>query len=55
MRRTPRGLYIVGELPRRDPARSSRVKDEFLAEDQLHGNDAGDQALAEPIDLSLFR
>ncbi|HTN87629.1 MAG TPA: SGNH/GDSL hydrolase family protein [Sorangium sp.] len=39
----------------RDPTRSSRVKDEFLAEDQLHGNDAGYQALAESIDLSLFR
>ncbi|WP_437587375.1 hypothetical protein [Sorangium sp. So ce1000] len=39
----------------RAPVRSSRVKGEFLAEDQLHGNDAGYQALAESIDLSLFR
>jgi lysophospholipase L1-like esterase len=39
----------------RDPARPSRVKDEFLADDHLHGNDAGYRALADSIDLSLFQ
>ena len=40
---------------RRDAARPSRVKDEFLADDHLHGNDAGYRALADSIDLSLFQ
>jgi lysophospholipase L1-like esterase len=38
----------------RHPACPSRVKDEYLADDHLHGNDAGYRALAESIDLSLF-
>jgi hypothetical protein len=38
-----------------DPARPSRVKDEFLADDHLHGNDAGYRAMADSIDLSVFR
>ncbi len=38
----------------RDPARPGFVREEFLAEDRLHGNDAGYRALAESIDLSLF-
>jgi len=39
----------------RDPNRPSRVKDEFLADDRLHGNDVGYRAMADSIDLSLFR
>ena len=39
----------------RDPARPSRVKDGFLADDNLHGNDAGYRAMADSIGLSLFR
>lgn len=38
----------------RAPARPSRVRDEFLADDHLHGNDAGYRALADSIDLALF-
>jgi lysophospholipase L1-like esterase len=38
----------------RDPARPSRIRDELHAGDHLHGNDAGYQALADSIDLSLF-
>jgi len=39
----------------RDPAHPSRIRDDFHAGDHLHGNDAGYQALADAIDLSLFR
>ncbi|MFI7124774.1 SGNH/GDSL hydrolase family protein [Nonomuraea sp. NPDC050153] len=38
----------------RDPARPSRIREDFHAGDHLHGNDAGYQALADSIDLSLF-
>ncbi|QFY10381.1 SGNH/GDSL hydrolase family protein [Nonomuraea phyllanthi] len=38
----------------RDPARPSRIRDDFHCGDHLHGNDAGYQALADSIDLSLF-
>lgn len=38
----------------RDPANPSRIKEDFHAGDHLHGNDAGYQALADSIDLSLF-
>ncbi|KOV78057.1 SGNH/GDSL hydrolase family protein [Nocardia sp. NRRL S-836] len=39
----------------RDPARPSRIRDDLHSGDHLHGNDAGYQALADSIDLSLFR
>jgi len=38
----------------RDPDRPSRIREDFHAGDHLHGNDAGYQALADSIDLSLF-
>ncbi|MEU1945622.1 SGNH/GDSL hydrolase family protein [Streptomyces sp. NPDC059474] len=38
----------------RDPARPSRIREDFHAGDHLHGNDAGYRALADSIDLSLF-
>jgi lysophospholipase L1-like esterase len=38
----------------RDPARPSRIREDFDAGDHLHGNDAGYQALADSADLSLF-
>jgi lysophospholipase L1-like esterase len=37
-----------------DPDRPSRIREDFHAGDHLHGNDAGYQALADSIDLSLF-
>ncbi|MGW0804950.1 SGNH/GDSL hydrolase family protein [Nonomuraea sp. NPDC002799] len=37
-----------------DPDRPSRISEDFHAGDHLHGNDAGYQALADSIDLSLF-
>ena len=37
-----------------DPARPSRIREDFHSGDHLHGNDAGYQALADSIDLSLF-
>jgi lysophospholipase L1-like esterase len=39
----------------RDPDHPSRIRDDFHAGDHLHGNDAGYQALADSVDLSLFR
>ncbi|WP_330275950.1 SGNH/GDSL hydrolase family protein [Lentzea sp. NBC_00516] len=39
----------------RDPARPSRIRDDLHAGDHLHGNDAGYRALADSIDLSLFK
>lgn len=39
----------------RDPARPARIRDDFQAGDHLHGSDAGYKALADSIDLSLFR
>lgn len=38
----------------RDPACPSRVREDYLAADLLHGNDTGYRALANSIDLSLF-
>jgi lysophospholipase L1-like esterase len=38
----------------RDPANVSRIRDDLHMGDHLHGNDAGYEALAEAIDLSLF-
>lgn len=38
----------------RDPNHPSRIRDDFHAGDHLHGSDAGYQALADSIDLSLF-
>ena len=38
----------------RDPARPSRIVENLQAGDYLHGSDAGYQALADSIDLSLF-
>ncbi|HEX7252450.1 MAG TPA: SGNH/GDSL hydrolase family protein, partial [Thermoanaerobaculia bacterium] len=39
----------------RDPEHPSRLLPRFAAEDHLHPNDAGYQAIAEAIDLALFR
>ena len=39
----------------RDPARPTQIKDGFHAGDHLHGSDAGYQAMAAVIDLSLFK
>jgi lysophospholipase L1-like esterase len=38
----------------RDPDHPTRIRDDFHAGDHLHGNDAGYQALADSVDLSLF-
>ncbi|MFJ7631284.1 SGNH/GDSL hydrolase family protein [Streptomyces sp. NPDC097595] len=38
----------------RDPADPSRIRDDLHMGDHLHGNDAGYDALARSIDLSLF-
>ncbi|MFE9065318.1 SGNH/GDSL hydrolase family protein [Streptomyces violaceusniger] len=38
----------------RDPARPSRIREDFHVGDHLHGSDAGYRALADSIDLSLF-
>jgi lysophospholipase L1-like esterase len=39
----------------RDPGHRSRLLPRFASEDHLHPNDAGYQAMADAIDLSLFR
>ncbi len=39
----------------RDPAHPARIKEEFQAGDHLHGSDAGYRAVADSIDLGLFR
>ena len=39
----------------RDPGRPSRIRPDFHSGDHLHGSDAGYRALADSIDLSLFR
>jgi lysophospholipase L1-like esterase len=39
----------------RDPARPSQIKDGLHMGDHLHGSDAGYKALADSIDLGLFR
>ena len=38
----------------RDPGRPSRIREDLHSGDHLHGNDAGYQALADSVDLSLF-
>jgi lysophospholipase L1-like esterase len=39
----------------RDPAKPTQMKDAFQAGDHLHGSDAGYRAVADSIDLGLFR
>jgi lysophospholipase L1-like esterase len=39
----------------RDPAKPTQMKDPFQAGDHLHGSDAGYRAVADSIDLGLFR
>ncbi|MFS8201936.1 SGNH/GDSL hydrolase family protein [Streptomyces sp. CWNU-52B] len=39
----------------RDPHRPDRIRDGFHEGDHIHGNDAGYRALADSIDLSLFK
>jgi lysophospholipase L1-like esterase len=38
----------------RDPANPTQMKDGFHVGDHLHGSDAGYEAMAKAIDLSLF-
>ena len=39
----------------RDPLQPTRIKEGFHAGDHLHGSDAGYEAMAAVIDLSLFK
>jgi lysophospholipase L1-like esterase len=39
----------------RDPDRPSRLRAEFDSGDHIHPNDAGNRAMADVIDLQLFR
>jgi hypothetical protein len=39
----------------RDPANPSRIREGWHAGDHLHGSDAGYKALADSIDLGLFK
>jgi lysophospholipase L1-like esterase len=39
----------------RDPNHPSRILLRFASEDHLHPNDAGYQALADAIDLAVFK
>jgi lysophospholipase L1-like esterase len=39
----------------RDPQRPSRVKQEYDSGDHIHPNDAGNQAMADAFDLTLFK
>jgi lysophospholipase L1-like esterase len=39
----------------RDPAKPTRMKEEFQSGDHLHGSDAGYRAVADSVDLGLFR
>ena len=39
----------------RDPAKPTQMKEGLHAGDHLHGSDAGYKAVAESIDLELFR
>src|SRR5262249_1709110 len=39
----------------RDPSNPRRIKPEFDPGDHLHPNDAGYRAMAEAVDLSVFR
>jgi lysophospholipase L1-like esterase len=43
------------DLAFRDPARPTRMKEELHSGDFLHGSDAGYRAVADSIDLQLFR
>ncbi|MGW4644093.1 hypothetical protein ACWEN6_36635 [Sphaerisporangium sp. NPDC004334] len=47
-------LWDAGRHRPGDPDRPSRIRQDFHCGDHLHGNDAGYQALADSIDLSLF-
>ena len=39
----------------RDPGKPSRLRAEFDSGDHIHPNDAGNRAMADVIDLKLFR
>jgi len=39
----------------RDPGRPTRLRAEFDSGDHIHPNDAGNQAMADAVDLKLFR
>jgi hypothetical protein len=39
----------------RDPAKPTEMKEGFHSGDHLHGSDAGYRAVADSIDLGLFR
>jgi lysophospholipase L1-like esterase len=39
----------------RDPARPTRLQARYASDDNLHPNDAGHRAMADAVDLSLFR
>jgi lysophospholipase L1-like esterase len=39
----------------RDPAKPTQIKDGLHSGDHLHGSDAGYRAIADSIDLALFR
>ena len=39
----------------RDPGRPTRLRPEFDSGDHIHPNDAGNRAMAEAVDLKLFR
>ena len=39
----------------RDPDHPSRLLPKFASKDHLHPNDAGYQAMADAIDLALFK
>ncbi len=39
----------------RDPAKPTQMKEEFQSGDHLHGSDAGYRAVADSVDLALFR
>ncbi len=55
--RTARGFDGVLDFDAaiRDPAHPGQIKDGFHMGDHLHGSDAGYKAIADSIDLSLFR
>ncbi len=39
----------------RDPAKPAQMKDQVQSGDHLHGSDAGYRAVADSVDLALFR
>lgn len=43
------------DLATRDPGRPTRLRPEFDSGDHIHPNDAGNRAMAEAVDLKLFR